>query len=263
MTGPPLAERWDTVRGLRMRSLVVGDPEGAVVVLVHGLGMASESMADMAVHLPPTYRVYAPDLPGFGASDHPPRALSIRGLADALDRWCEAAGIRDAIVVGNSYGAQVVVELAAREVEAGRAGRRAGVLVLIGPTCDPPARSLTGQVTRWVSNSGGDPGGGDPMGLIKPYLKAGLLRVAKTAWSATRHRIEDRLPLVDVPVLILAGDLDRISPLPWTERLTELAARGERRIVEGGAHSMHGSHPDRLAHLVDRFARERDLVVAG
>lgn len=253
----PLASRWDTIGGLRVRTLVAGDPEGPVVVLIHGLGMASESMVDMAVHLAPDFRVYAPDLPGFGASERPPRALSMRGLADALDRWCEAVGIDDAVVVGNSYGAQVIVELAAREVEEGRPGRRARMLALIGPTCDPGARSLLGQASRWLANGRDDPGGGDLMGLVKPYLKAGLGRVAKTAWSATRHRIEDRLPIVDVPVLILAGDIDKISPLNWTDRLTTLAQHGERRIVEGGAHSMHGSHPEQLAHLVGLFVRDR------
>lgn len=262
---PPLAERWDTIRGLRMRTLVAGDPRAPVVVLVHGLGLASESLADMAAELAPDFRVLVPDLPGFGASEHPPRALSIRGLADALDRWCEALEIADALMVGNSYGAQVVVELAAREVEEARPGRRARALALIGPTCDPPARSLLGQAKRWLENGRGDPGGGDPLGLLKPYLKAGLNRVVRTAWSATRHRIEDRLRIVDVPVLILAGDLDRISPMPWTERLTNLAQQGERRVVEGGAHSMHGSHPDRLAHLVRLFARDRlgDRAAAG
>jgi pimeloyl-ACP methyl ester carboxylesterase len=257
MSGAGLAERWDTVRGLRMRTLVIGDPEAPVVVLVHGLGLAGTSMADMARHLAPDHRVLIPDLPGFGESEHPPRALSIRGLADALDRWCEALGVADAVVVGNSYGAQVVAELAAREVEEGRTERRVRAIVLIGPTCDPGARSLTGQIRRWAANSGGDEGGGNPLDLVGPYLKAGLLRTARTARSATRHRIEDRLPVVDVPVLILAGDIDKISPLSWTERLTRLAQQGELRIVEGGAHSMHGSHPERLAHLVRLFVRDR------
>lgn len=257
MTGHGLAERWDTVRGLRVRTLVIGDPEGPLVVLVHGLGLAGASLADMARHLAPEHRVLVPDLPGFGASEHPPRALSIRGLADALDQWCDAVGVTDAVIVGNSYGAQVVAELAAREVEEQRAQRRARAIVLLGPTCDPEARTLTGQVGRWVANAGDDDGGGNPLALIGPYLTAGLRRTVKTAWSATRHRIEDRLPLVDVPVLIVAGDLDAISPMHWTERLAGLPARGERRIVEGGGHSMHGSHPEQLAHAVRLFIRDR------
>lgn len=257
MNGTQLAHRWDDVRGLRVRSLVTGDPRGQVVVLVHGLGLASDSLAEMAEALAPEFRVYVPDLPGFGASDHPPRALSIRGLADALDRWCETVGIADAVIVGNSYGAQVVAELAAREVEERRTQRRARAIALMGPTCDPDARTLTGQVGRWFRNAGDDDGGGNPVALIGPYLTAGLRRTVLTARSATLHRIEDRLPLIDVPTLIIAGDLDAISPLPWTERLTGLLSNGDRRIVEGGAHSMHGSHPDKLAHFVRLFVRDR------
>lgn len=253
----PLAERWDTVRGLRVRTLVAGDPQAPPIVLVHGLGLAADSMSDIARNLAHDHRVYVPDLPGFGESDHPPRALSIRGLADALDRWAEAVDLRDTVIVGNSYGAQVVAELAAREVEEGRTTRRARAIVLIGPTCDPGARSLGGQVKRWIRNGQDDEGGGNPIALVGPYLKAGLRRTVLTAKAATRHRIEDRLPLVDVPALILAGELDQISPLPWTERLTRLLGDGERRIVEGGAHSMHGSHPERLAQLVRLFVRDR------
>lgn len=52
-----LAHRWDVVRGLRVRSLVVGDLNGQSIVLVHGLGLASESLADMATHLAPEHRV--------------------------------------------------------------------------------------------------------------------------------------------------------------------------------------------------------------
>jgi 2-hydroxy-6-oxonona-2,4-dienedioate hydrolase len=266
MTGLQLAHRWDEVRGLRMRALVAGDPEGQTIILVHGLGLASESLAEMAAALGDEFRVYVPDLPGFGASDHPPRALSIKGLADALDRWCEVVGLTDAVIVGNSYGAQVVAELAAREVEERRTERRARAIALIGPTCEPEHRSLTGQVSRWLANGQKDEGGGNPLALVGPYLTAGLRRTVKTAMSATRHRIEDRLPLVDVPTLIIAGELDEISPLRWTERLAGLVSDGERRVLEGGAHSMHGSHPDRLAHFVRLFVRDRlaePAVAAG
>lgn len=129
--------------------------------------------------------------------------------------------------------------------------------MLIGPTCDPGARSLTGQVRRWIANSGGDEGGGNPLELVGPYLKAGLRRTARTAAAATRHRIEDRLARVDVPALIIAGERDAISPPAWTASLAGLLSDGERRIVEGGAHSMHGSHPERLAQLVRLFVRDR------
>ncbi|WP_292510847.1 alpha/beta fold hydrolase, partial [Methylobacterium sp.] len=50
------------------------------VILVHGLGMSSRYMIPLARHLAPHFRVYAPDLPGFGLSDKPHRALTVREL---------------------------------------------------------------------------------------------------------------------------------------------------------------------------------------
>jgi pimeloyl-ACP methyl ester carboxylesterase len=41
-------------------------------------------MEPVAGRLAARYRVLAPDLPGFGRSDKPPRALDVAGLAGAL-----------------------------------------------------------------------------------------------------------------------------------------------------------------------------------
>lgn len=252
-----VGERWDGIAGLRVRSLVAGPRDAPVVVLVHGLGLAADSMADVARHLAEHHRVLAPDLPGFGESDHPRRPLNIGGLADALRRWCDRVSLDGVVLVGNSYGAQAVAELAAREAEAGAVRRIAAAVVLIGPTCDPEARSLVTQVRRWRQNAAGDAGSGSVTALVRPYLKAGIGRVIRTARAATKHRIEDRLPSVDVPALIVAGDRDAISPLSWNRRLVELLPDGELSVVEGAGHSMHGSHPVRLADLVADFVRRR------
>lgn len=251
-----LLDRWVEVAGLRVRSVAGGlRRRRRMIVLVHGLGLAADSLREIVGQLAARHPTHAPDLPGFGASDHPRRPLNIGGLADALDRWCEAAGIGDALLVGNSYGAQVVAELAAREAERGAARRRAAAVAFIGATCDPRARSLAGQVWRWARNSRGDDAGGNPLELIGPYRKAGFGRVIRTARSATRHRIEDRLPRLDVPALLIAGDRDAISPLDWNRRLLGLLRDGELEVVSGGAHSMHGTHAGELSRLIADFAQ--------
>jgi pimeloyl-ACP methyl ester carboxylesterase len=81
--------------------------------------------------------------------------------------------------------------------------------------------------------------------LIGPYLKAGLRRTVQTAWSATRHPIEERLPLVDVPTLIIGGELDEISPLPWTERLDRTARAEGRAPNRAGRRPLDARQPPR------------------
>jgi 2-hydroxy-6-oxonona-2,4-dienedioate hydrolase len=60
-------------------------------------------------------------------------------LADALTAWIGAAGIGRPALVGNSFGCQVIVELAARHPE------QVACAVLQGPTMDAAARSLPSQ----------------------------------------------------------------------------------------------------------------------
>lgn len=83
-------------------------PDGAPeVVLLHGLGVSSRYMLPLARELAPHFRALAPDLPGFGHSDHPPAALDVPGLADALLAWIDAAGLIAPVLVADSVGCQV------------------------------------------------------------------------------------------------------------------------------------------------------------
>ena len=100
------------------------------VVLVHGLGLSSRYMVPIAERLMPHCSVYAPDLPGFGKSEHPPHPLNVRQMADALDVGMEAIGLNCASFIGNSMGCQAIVDLAVRFPQ------RVKSAVLTGPTFD-------------------------------------------------------------------------------------------------------------------------------
>jgi pimeloyl-ACP methyl ester carboxylesterase len=81
------------------------------------------------------------DLPGFGLSGDPGRVLDVTEHADHLADWLEMAGLPPVVVLGNSFGCQVAVELAVRHPH-----RIAG-LVLVGPTVDPPLPAAARR--RW------------------------------------------------------------------------------------------------------------------
>src|SRR5436190_17974179 len=94
--GKRLMSRWTTVAGWSMHALVPEDPSacpGPPVVLVHGLGVSGRYMLPTAVRLAGHLPTYVPDLPGFGQSARPARALDIPELADALAGWTRALGL--------------------------------------------------------------------------------------------------------------------------------------------------------------------------
>jgi 2-hydroxy-6-oxonona-2,4-dienedioate hydrolase len=79
-------------------------------------------MVPLAEVLACWFDVYAPDLPGFGRSEKPSRALDVPELADALARWLDTQRMEQAAFVVNSFGCQVVADLAVRHPR-GSSGR--------------------------------------------------------------------------------------------------------------------------------------------
>jgi 2-hydroxy-6-oxonona-2,4-dienedioate hydrolase len=145
-----LESRWTRVEGLPVHARVSADPapSGSLpIVLVHAIGVASRFMVPVAEMLAPYYRVYAPDLPGFGASGKPNRVLNVVELTDALAGWTRAIGLEQAAFLGNSFGCQIVADLALRYPQLVER------VVLQGPTTDPSARGASRQIARLLLNS--------------------------------------------------------------------------------------------------------------
>jgi 2-hydroxy-6-oxonona-2,4-dienedioate hydrolase len=145
-----LTDRWTQTAAGLMHARVSGDLSGrgrARVVLVHGLVISSRYMVPTALALAPLCPVGAVDLPGYGDSAKPRTFLRIDGLADALVAWMDALGLQSAHWIGNSFGCQILADLALRHPD------RVNRLVLQGPTVDPQARTLRQQLVGLMRNS--------------------------------------------------------------------------------------------------------------
>jgi pimeloyl-ACP methyl ester carboxylesterase len=219
------------------------------VVLVHGLVISSRYMEPLAAILGRDFRVLAPDLPGFGESGKPRHILDVDELADALALWLKASGIVSAAFIGNSFGCQVLAALALRHPAV------VDRLVLQGPTVDPAARNLVVQFWRDIINGRREPRPMGPLARID-YAKAGVRRALLTARVLIRDRIEDRLPLIEAPTLVLHGGRDPVSPQAWAEAATRLLPHGSLVVVEGATHTMNYTYPDEFAAAILPFLEE-------
>jgi pimeloyl-ACP methyl ester carboxylesterase len=172
------------------------------------------------------------------------------GLADALVGWIQAAEVERPALLANSVGCQVAVDCTVRYPD------RVGRLVLVGPTTDPIARSALRQVVRWARYMPGERPGQVPL-IVADYADAGIGRALRTFGHALADPIEDKLPLVQVPTLVVRGAHDRIVPQAWAEEVTRLLPRG-RLTVLPGPHTLNFAAPGALAELVRSFLDETD-----
>jgi pimeloyl-ACP methyl ester carboxylesterase len=216
------------------------------VVCVHGIGVTGAYLRPFARALGrPTL---VPTLPGWGGAARPDHVLDLGELADHLVALLDRHGLERAPFVANSLGCQIVTELAIRAPE------RVSALVLVGPTVDPHSRPLARFVPRFLLDALREP----PLLLaiiVRDYLFMGPRTFAGTARHAWQHRIEERLPLVQAPALVVRGVRDAFVSQRWCEEAAKLLPRGQLAVLDG-AHAVHYSAPRELSRLVARFLEE-------
>lgn len=256
----------DVVDGISIHSRVSSQAfsrDATPLVFVHGLGMSVRYLEPTMIRLGSQRPVSGLDLPGFGRSGSPRTPFDVCDLATALARWMDARGIGPAVLVGNSYGCQVIVELVVREPQ------RALGLVLNAPTMDPAHRTVFGQVSRVLADIPFEPWrlAGH---VLRDYRRAGVRRLLATLRHALSDHIEEKLPSIVAPTLIVCGARDPVVTVAWgTEatRLVGMSARGAAgariEVLPKAAHAVPFDAPVAFAGAIDAFVgRELHLKPA-
>jgi 2-hydroxy-6-oxonona-2,4-dienedioate hydrolase len=237
------------VNGLRLNTFVSKGSDFAgkpPVILVQGLGMSASYMLPAMSEMAKYTKVFSLDLPGFGDSEKPEHIFNIAELADVLADWMNVTGIGRGVLVGHSFGSQIVAEFALRH--AGMIERA----VLAAPTFDRRARSVPRQFGRFLLNARKE-----PLSLIylavKSYFKFGLRRQARTLRLAINDRVEEKLPRIHIPTLVVRGELDPIVPLAWAREVADLLPCGNLRTIAGGTHGVNYRLPREFAGAIREF----------
>ncbi|MGO9637174.1 MAG: alpha/beta fold hydrolase, partial [Terracidiphilus sp.] len=228
------------VAGHRVHYLAEGPENGPVVVLVHGLGGSAEDWRNLAPYLMKAgYRVYMPDLPGYGRSEKPADfSYSIRDEADTVVGFLDALGLKQVDLGGLSMGGAIVQHVAFRHAER---VRRLMLFDSIGldqmPAFD--VRLFTPTTPAELDQL-------DALLYPHPHQIPGfvardILRISKNnAWvihraldsmSTRQDATDSMLPQLRMPVLIVWGSLDRTVPLSQGETMHRLVPRSELLIA--------------------------------
>src|SRR4051794_11433431 len=243
-----LAMRWRAVAGYRIAERSAERADAPTVVLVHGIGVSGRYLLPLAGRLAAGHTVYVPDLPGFGRSDRLRGRPSVAHLSRLLEQWLDSAGLRRPdVLVGNSFGCQLLVDLAVRSPD------RVGRLVLLGPTVDRHARTFRRQAAALARDVVRE-----PPALLAVQAVDYLLHLAKAGprgfVEMLHDRVEERLPGVAAPTLVVRGMRDPISGHRWCEEIVAALPRGELAEIPGAPHAVNYAAPDAVADFVAQFA---------
>jgi pimeloyl-ACP methyl ester carboxylesterase len=112
---PDIHYRTAEAQGLKIFYREAGKPGSPVVLLLHGFPTSSHMYRELIPLLADRYHVIAPDLPGFGFSDAPPREqyrYTFDNLASTIDAFTETLKLNRYALQVFDYGAPVGFRLA-------------------------------------------------------------------------------------------------------------------------------------------------------
>ncbi len=271
-----VTRRFEAHAGVRLHTLEAG--AGDSLVLLHGAGGGAANWFALFAPLSKSFRVIAPDLPGFGFSPpvdvRPPLGSSMAGV---LDRWLEARGERAVHLVGTSLGGLIALRMAQRSpgrvrsvtlIDAAGLGADLPLLVRMGtlPGCARFVRqtSRAGMAfflrryltsspmprERWEAlleflHAASAAGGGETL--------ARHLRRFATLRGQSEVLGRDTLRSLVVPMLVLWGENDRFLPLRHARQAANAVPHAMLRVVPGAGHSPNWEEPAEVAAAIFEF----------
>jgi pimeloyl-ACP methyl ester carboxylesterase len=288
---PSFESKTVTIDGINLHYFCGGN--GPPLVLVHGLG--SSATVEFYYNLEPLakhHRVFAIDLPGFGRSDKPVLAYTIDLFVRAVSDLMASEGIERAAVMGVSMGGRVALGLALDSpekverlvlVDALGVGvprrvlsysilltRGLGELTLRGTAralrqMNPAViRRFWGWYLRrpnrmdtiWTDERIAKHGSL----LARPEYRAAYLSALRSIAGMRQLRtgvvVEDRLPELRMPTLLIWGRHDHIFPASHAQAAMERIPNGRLEVFDDSGHTPQMEEPERFNRLVLDFLRE-------
>ncbi len=253
----------DTALG-QVHGVTAGSAPGTPVLLLHQTPRSVDEFAEVMPLLAAERRVVALDTPGYGCSDRVPGRPSVADYACTAVQALDHLGIGRAVIVGHHTGAVIAVEMAAAFPE------RVERVVLSGPVyTDAAGRDeLARFFKQWTIADDGShlvekwrkmhewlPQPALVQRFVVDLFRAGT-ESEQGHFAVADYRMEDRLPLVRCPALLLYCSHD---PFATPERAGPLRAAFrpcEEATVEGGVFAANENARGYAAAVLEYLKRQ-------
>lgn len=232
---------------------------GPDMILMHGWGCNSSTLASIERVAAETHRVFNIDFPGFGASSEPDSVWGVEDYTAMLEKFVDKSGISNPVLLGHSFGGRVGILYASRHHDVSK-------LILVDAAGVKPRRSLSyyvrvysfkamkhlarlvagerksaRMIERWRSRAGSS-----DYASSTPMMRAILSRVVN---EDLRHV----MPSIKAPTLLIWGENDTATPLSDARTMERLIAGSGLVSFAGCGHYSFLDNPVQFAAVLRSF----------
>jgi pimeloyl-ACP methyl ester carboxylesterase len=269
----------DLPSGVRMHYRDEGAQNAPPLLLIHGFSASLHTWAPWVQRLSNDFRVISLDLPGHGLTRSPEGfQASIEVLRDVLHEFVQARGLESFALAGSSMGgnvaweyalahpgqvnALILVDASGWEDTRAEASEEPQVFKLLrNPIIGPVLRDLDNSrlIRQGLEASFADRSLVDDAMVERYHLLSRapghreILLQMSLGYRSRNYATPERLAALQMPVLILSGDTDRLVPPEHARQFNDAIDRSEIVMFETTGHIPQEERPDESAMAVREF----------
>jgi pimeloyl-ACP methyl ester carboxylesterase len=234
----------------------IEEGEGEVLLLLHGLFGALSNWRDVTEHFSQKYKVVIPLMPIFEMNI---LSLSVEGLANYIHDFIEYKGFKSVNLLGNSLGGHVAL------VYLKKYPQNVKTLLLTGSSGlyenamggnypkkgDKEFIRKKVEITFYDPKTATDELVDEVFETVNDRMK--VLRILTMAKSAIRHNMRKDIPNISIPVCLIWGKDDVITPANVGSEFHELLPNSELHFLDKCGHVPMMEHPVEFNKIAEAF----------
>ena len=230
--------------------------EGEVIILLHGLLGSLTNFSKIIPYFTDTHRLILPILP---VTRLPLRQTNIQGLTQYVIDFIDCLELDNFILVGNSLGGHLAINYLSEYSE------KVSSLILTGSSGlfenafgnSFPKRNDYQFIKEKTEFTFYNPKTATKELVDNVYentsVREKALRIVMLAKSAMRETVEDQLPNILLPTLLIWGNQDRITPPFVGEDFKRLIPNAELYFIDECGHAPMLEQPLAFSKIMRRF----------
>ena len=236
--------------------------QGIPIILLHGFPFNHSIWNNLVPSLAVRARLICPDLRGHGKSSTPEDSFQMEDLAGDVHELMVNRSIDQAILVGHSMGGYVSLAflesfpekclgliLVASHASADTGEKREGRFATISKLENQDLAGVADSMTKILSDSH----------EIQQDLRSMILSTPIPSLIGCLRGMAERpdrsglVKMLKIPILIIAGENDKILPVESAKKLSAQAKNARLVVIPGAGHMPMLEKPEQMIQPIDEF----------
>jgi len=234
----------------------VEEGEGPVLLLLHGLFGALSNWQHVIDKFSTNYKVLIPLLPIY---DLPLLNANVEALANHVHKFVIFKNLQSFTILGNSLGGHVGLVYTLKHPTFVHSMMLTGSSGLYeeGMGGSYPKRENYDYIKDRVAYTFYDPAFATKELVDEVFEvvnnRSKVIRILSMAKSAMRHNLRNEIPLIKIPVSLIWGNHDNITPVAVAEEFNQLLPNSTLHFIDKCGHAAMMERPEEFNVLLSEF----------